>query len=80
MPARMAGMPQAVCSRPVTSPAAMPASIAASIASHRFTPPVNRTANTAAPVHSEPSTVRSAMSRTRNVMYTPMAMMPQISP
>ena len=35
---------------------------------------------TAPPVHMVPSTVRSAMSRTRNVRYTPIAIIPQIRP
>ena len=64
MPERMAGMPQKVWSRPVTSPAAMPAPTAASIASHRLVPVVKSMTKTAAPVQKEPSTVRSAMSRT----------------
>ena len=62
MPARMAGMPHTVWSRPVASPAAIPASSAASMASHTLTPLANRTTNTAPPVQKEPSTVRSAMS------------------
>ncbi len=63
IPARMAGMPQAVWSRPVASPASMPASSAAGMASHRPAPAPNRTTNTAPPVQKDPSTVRSAMSR-----------------
>ena len=55
IPARIAGMPQAVWSRPVASPASM--------ASHRPAPAPNRTTNTAPPVQKDPSTVRSAISR-----------------
>ena len=63
MPARMAGMPQAVCSRPVTRPAAMPERKAATMAAQGFQPPVTSMMNTAPPVHMVPSTVRSATSR-----------------
>ena len=76
----MAGTPQAVWSRPVISPASIPASTAISRASQGFQPRVMHRAATAPPVAREPSTVRSAMSRIRKVMYTPMAMMPQASP
>ena len=65
MPARMAGMPQAVWSRPVTRPASMPARMAITMAAQGFQPMVMHTAHTAPPVVSEPSTVRSAMSRMR---------------
>ena len=80
MPARMAGMPQKVWKMPVTSPASMPAASAASSASQVGQPFRVSTTHTAPPVHRDPSTVRSAMSRMRKVMYTPMAIMPQIRP
>ena len=63
MPDRMAGMPQTVWSRPVTSPASIPASSAASSASQRLTPAPKSMTNAAASVQKDPSTVRSAMSR-----------------
>ena len=63
MPARIAGMPINVCSRPVTSPASMPASTATSMATQTSQPPIMSMAATAPPVAMEPSTVRSATSR-----------------
>ena len=63
MPAKIAGMPQAVCRRPVTIPASSPAPSAARSASQRLTPEPNSITNTAPPVQKEPSTVRSATSR-----------------
>ena len=80
MPARMAGMPMKVCRMPVTRPASMPARNAHSSAIQRLTPCVMRTRQTAPPVAMVPSTVRSARSSTLKVMYTPMAMRPQMSP
>ena len=73
-------MPQAVWSSPVTRPASMPAMKAMRRASQGLSPMVMPRAATAPPVAREPSTVRSAMSRIRKVMYTPMAMMPQARP
>ena len=63
MPARMAGMPQAVCKRPVARPVSMPVSMAHSRASQTLQPPAIIMTHTAPPVQKEPSTVRSAMSR-----------------
>ena len=80
IPARMAGMPMDVWKTPVTAPASMPTASAMSVASQGLTPLVIRMAATAPPVAKEPSTVRSAMSRIRKVIYTPMAIMPQIRP
>ena len=59
----MAGIPSAVCKIPVTNPASIPAMSAQSIATQILTPLVTMTAQTAAPVQIEPSTVRSATSR-----------------
>ena len=80
IPERMAGIPIPVWKTPVTAPAAMPTRKAINTASQGWTPLVIRMAATAPPVAMEPSTVRSAISRMRKVMYTPMAMMPQIRP
>ena len=80
IPDRMAGMPMKVWNRPVTRPAAMPASREQSRATHTFCPPSIIIMQTAPPVHRLPSTVRSAISSTRKVIYTPMAMIPQIRP
>ena len=80
IPARIAGMPMTVWNRPVTAPAIMPAINAQSMATQTLTPWVMRMMQTAPPVHMVPSTVRSARSSTLNVMYTPMAIRPQIRP
>ena len=61
-------------------PARSPATVAAIRASHTGTPFTISIAQTIAPVQIEPSTVRSAISNILNVMYTPIAIMPQISP
>ena len=63
MPARIAGMPQAVCRRPVASPVSIPARMAHKSASQTLQPPAIIMTHTAPPVQKEPSTVRSAMSR-----------------
>jgi len=68
IPARMAGMPHFVWNRPVTKPAAMPARKEHSKASQGLTPARISMTAAAPPVASEPSTVRSATSRIRNVM------------
>ena len=65
MPARMAGMPMKVCSRPVTRPARRPASSAMSSETQTFWPESRHMTHTAPPVPKEPSTVRSATSRMR---------------
>ena len=62
MPARMAGISNTVCKKPVTAPATMPASIAARMASSGLTPATTSTAHTQPPRAKLPSTVRSAMS------------------
>ncbi len=76
----MAGMPQAVWSRPVIRPASRPLRNEQSSASHGLTPEDIRMTQTAPPVASEPSTVRSAISSIRKVMYTPIAMTPISDP
>ena len=63
IPARMAGMPQAVWSRPVTSPASIPARMAHRVAIQMLTPLRASSTQAAPPVAREPSTVRSATSR-----------------
>ena len=65
IPARMAGMPIKVCSRPVTRPVARPASTATSNAAQTFMPESRHMTHTAPPVPKLPSTVRSATSRIR---------------
>ncbi len=80
IPARMAGMPHFVWNRPVARPARRPETKAHSRASQQFMPPRISITATAPPVAMEPSTVRSATSSTRKVMYTPMAMMPHTRP
>ncbi len=80
IPARMAGMPSAVCRSPVHSPASRPAASAASSAAQGFHPPRISMTATAPPVVNVPSTVRSATSNNRNVIYTPSAIIPQIRP
>ena len=62
MPARMAGISNAVARKPVTAPVMAPASIEAAMASAGLTPATTHTAHTAPPVAKLPSTVRSAMS------------------
>ena len=64
IPARMGGMPSSTWSRPVTVPASRPASTAHSMAIHGLWPASSSMVHTAAPVQREPSTVRSAISRT----------------
>ena len=68
MPARMAGIRQAVCRRPVSKPASIPERTASSIATQGLTPKLIPTAQTAPPVAREPSTVKSATSRIRYVI------------
>ena len=58
----------------------MPAAIAASSAAHAGQPASSSMTVTAPPVANEPSTVRSAMSSSRNVMNTPSAIKPQMMP
>ena len=65
MPARMAGMPQRVCSRPVTMPASMPTRNAHSRAIQGLQPERMSIMHAAPPVARLPSTVRSATSRMR---------------
>ena len=62
MPASIGGIPIAVWKRPVTAPAIAPAINAAIMQRKMFTPWVRSAARTHAPVHTEPSTVRSAIS------------------
>ena len=64
MPARIAGMPKAVCRIPVASPARQPETNATRSARYILTPEVDKTTKTAPPVASEPSTVKSARSST----------------
>ena len=80
MPARIAGIPHRVCSTPVRNPAIMPTRMAISTATHTLQPLRVSSTQTAPPVAREPSTVRSATSRIRYVIYTPMAITPQIMP
>ena len=80
MPERIAGMPHLVWNMPVTKPASIPQANAHSRASHGFTPARMSMTAAAPPVAMEPSTVRSATSRIRKVMYTPMAIRPQMRP
>ena len=56
------------------------ATTAASSAAHAGQPAMMSMTVTAPPVVNDPSTVRSATSSRRNVMYTPRAMMPQMMP
>ena len=60
-----------VCKRPVARPASIPAAKAAKSERSGCTPCAMSTPETAPPVAKLASTVRSAMSRIRNVMYTP---------
>ena len=62
IPARIAGISNTVCKKPVTAPASIPASIAATIAIRGSTPATTSTAQTLPPSAKLPSTVRSAMS------------------
>ena len=80
IPARMAGIPIKVWKIPVTRPAVIPAKVATKRDTHTLCPLIIIMTQTAPPVHMVPSTVRSAMSRTRNVRYTPIAIIPQIRP
>lgn len=65
IPARMAGIPHRVWSRPVTSPASIPARMAHRVAIQMLTPLRAGSTQAAPPVAREPSTVRSATSRMR---------------
>ena len=65
MPDKIAGMPQAVCRRPVTSPHTIPTRKAQSMATATFAPFKTIMTHTAAPVQNEPSTVRSESSKMR---------------
>ena len=58
-------MPMNVWKMPVTNPASSPAQVAARIESHTLQPASMQTTQTAPPVHSVPSTVKSAISSTR---------------
>jgi hypothetical protein len=76
----MAGIPSFVCSSPVQSPASTPTSSAASSAAHAGHPAMISITVTAPPVAKLPSTLRSATSSSRKVMYTPNAIKPQRMP
>ena len=78
--ARIPGIPSAVFNSPVTMPANAPARKAMGSVAIGETPTRISITDTAAPVAMEPSTVRSAKSSRRNVIYTPSAMTPQIIP
>ena len=65
MPLRMAGIPQRVCSRPVTIPASRPTRKAHISASQGLQPERMSITHIAPPVARLPSTVRSATSRIR---------------
>ena len=65
MPARIGWMPMKVWKMPVTKPASSPAPVAARMATQTLQPASMHMMQTAPPVHSVPSTVRSAMSSTR---------------
>ena len=80
IPARIAGIPMTVWKIPVTRPTSIPAIVATMRAVHTFAPPCIIIMQTAAPVHIVPSTDKSAISKIRKVMYTPIAIIPQISP
>ena len=80
MPARIAGMPNFVCRSPVQRPVKRPTSTAISSAAQAGSPCRSSMTVTAPPVANEPSTVRSETLRSRNVIYTPKAIMPQIMP
>ena len=76
----MAGIPIAVWKMPVTRPAIIPARTAQIRATQRFAPLSIIMTQTAPPVAIVPSTVRSAISKTLYVRYTPIAITPQIRP
>ena len=80
MLARMAGMPSATCSTPVTAPVSMPTAKAAAMAAAGLHPARISITATAPPVAIEPSTVRSATSKILKVRYTPSAIRPQMMP
>ena len=66
---------------PVTKPAAIPARVAINRAATGFIPlPTISVAQTQPPSAKLPSTVKSAMSRSLKVMYTPSTMIPQSTP
>ena len=69
-----------VCRRPVTIPASIPAANAKIRETHGFISLRISITATAPPVAKEPSTDRSAKSRSLYVIYTPNARRPQISP
>ena len=80
IPESMAGIPSLVCSSPVHIPAATPAATAARDAAHAGHPASISMTAVAPPVAKDPSTVRSAISSSRNVMYNPKAIRPHIMP
>ena len=62
IPARMAGIPNNVCNKPVTSPHNKPAIKPRSNPSQKLPPEKMITAHTAPPVTNDPSTVKSGIS------------------
>ena len=81
IPARMDGISKTVCRMPVTKPASIPARVAMARAATGFIPLFTiRVAQTQPPRAKLPSTVKSAISRSLKVMYTPSTMIPQSTP
>ena len=80
MPARRAGIFSLVQRIPVTTPPSMPAKAAAIMEGIGLQPATRQAAAVAAPRGKLPSTVRSAMSSTLKVMYTPIASRDHKSP
>ena len=76
MPASSPSMFPLVCSKPVIMPATKPVAKPAPMARKGFHPARIATAAVAPPVVKEPSTVRSAKLRMRNVRNTPRAITP----
>ena len=76
----MAGILHFVCKKPVINPAKKPDKVARRIAMSGCIPAINATAQTAPPVAKLPSTDKSAISKIRNVRYTPRAIIPHRIP
>ena len=80
IPAKIAGILSFVCKIPVTKPATMPQAIASPIDKTGLRPVVIVAATIHPPKANVPSTVISGISKTLNVIYTPIAIIPQTNP
>ena len=80
IPVRRAGIFILVCRKPDTAPASIPAMKPPMVARRGFRPFIIKMAVVAAPSGKDPSAVRSAISKIRKVMKTPIAIIDQSKP